>query len=56
MEERFGQAKEPFPGNFPRDMRAAIDEGVIGAVTPRTYKVGRSGWNKIADAIAKLSA
>lgn len=52
--ERFGQAKEGFPANFPRDIRAALGAGDIGAVTPRTYKVGRVGWNKIAAAIKEL--
>lgn len=54
MEERFSQAKEPFPGNFARDLKTALTSGNIGAVSSRTYKVGRAGWNKIADAIAEL--
>jgi hypothetical protein len=54
MEKRFDQAKETFPANFPREIRLAVDSGTVGAVTPRTYKVGRAGWNKIADAVAKL--
>jgi len=55
MELRFSEAKEGFPRNFPRDLRAAIEAGLIGAVTPRTYKVGRAGWNRIAEFVAKLS-
>lgn len=51
----FEQAREQAPGNFTRDIRAVIGDGSIGAVTPRTYKVGRAGWNKIADGIKALS-
>jgi hypothetical protein len=54
INERFKQAKEPFPANFSRDIASAVSSGLVGAVTPRTYKVGRAGWNKIADAILKL--
>lgn len=55
MEARFSEAKEGFPGNFPRDIATAIKEGLIAPVTPRTYKVSRSGWNKIGDAVVKLT-
>ncbi len=55
IEGRYDQAKETFPTNFPRDIRIAVDEGVVGAVTSRTYKVGRAGWNKIAEAIEKIT-
>jgi hypothetical protein len=51
INERFKQAKEPFPANFSRDIATAVETGLVGAVTPRTYKVGRAGWNKIAAAI-----
>lgn len=54
INERFNQAKEPFPANFPRDIRAAIDGGLIGTVSSRTYRVGRTGWLKIEDAIKML--
>jgi hypothetical protein len=54
INERFKQAKEPFPANFPRDIRTAVEAGLIGTVTSRTYRVGRTGWNKIAEAIAKI--
>ena len=53
MEKRFGEAKEPFPTNFPRDIAAAVKAGLVRTETPRTYKVTRGGWNKISDAIAK---
>jgi hypothetical protein len=56
METRFGEAKETQPANFPRDISTAIKSGLIATVTPRTYIVSRTGWNKIAEAIAKLSA
>jgi hypothetical protein len=54
MENRFSEAREQFPGNFGRDIATAIKGGIIAAVTPRTYAVSRTGWNKIADAITKL--
>lgn len=54
MTERFNQAREDFPKNFSRDIGIAVEGGLIGAVTARSYKVGRVGWNKIADAIADL--
>lgn len=54
VEDRYVQAKEGFPKNFPRDIRTAVAQGVVGAVTPRTYRVGRAGWNKIAQAIESL--
>jgi hypothetical protein len=53
VEKRFADAKEAFPANFPRDIAAAIKDGLIATVTPRTYRVSRTGWNKIAEAIAK---
>jgi hypothetical protein len=56
METRFSEAKETQPANFPRDIAASIKSGFVTTVTPRTYIVSRTGWNKIADAIAKLPA
>jgi hypothetical protein len=56
METRFGEAKETQPANFPRDVANAIKSGFITTITPRTYIVSRTGWNIIADAIAKLPA
>lgn len=54
IENRFAEARETFPANFPRDIRTAIKDGLIAPVTPRTYRVSRTGWNKINEAIAKL--
>jgi hypothetical protein len=54
METRFVEAKDNRPSNFPRDIGSAIKSGFITTVTPRTYIVSRTGWNKIADAIATL--
>jgi hypothetical protein len=55
MEARFAEAKEKPPTNFPRDIANGIKSGLVTTVTPRTYIVSRTGWNKIADAIANLS-
>jgi hypothetical protein len=55
IEKTFEQAKEGFPSNFPRDIRIAIDNSWIGAVTSRTYRVGRAGWSKIGEAIKTLA-
>ncbi|MGA2684079.1 MAG: hypothetical protein ABSF51_03405 [Verrucomicrobiota bacterium] len=55
MESRFAEAKDTPPANFPRDISTAIKSGLIATVTPRTYIVSRTGWNKIADAIAKIA-
>jgi hypothetical protein len=54
MDETFKQAKESPPANFPRDIRRAIQSGWIHAVTPRTCVVTRTGWNKVAEALAKI--
>ena len=54
METRFSEARDKFPKNFPRDISSAIKDNLIAPVTARSYKVGRIGWNKIADAITKL--
>jgi hypothetical protein len=51
VEQRFSVAGETFPANFYRDLGGAVGESWVGKVTPRTYKVGRAGWNKIAEAI-----
>lgn len=55
METRFSEAREGFPGNFPRDMHNAIKDNWIATVTPRTYKVSRTGWNKVAEVVSTLS-
>lgn len=52
MDEVFKQAKEKAPANFPRDIRQAIKSGCVHAITPRTYEITRTGWNKIAQALA----
>jgi hypothetical protein len=52
----FAEAKEPSPGNFPRDISKAIKSGDIRPVTPRTYAVSRTGWNRLADALGKIGA
>jgi hypothetical protein len=54
MDETFGQAKESPPANFPRDIKRAIKSGWIHAVTPRTYYVTRTGWNKVSEGLAKM--
>lgn len=56
METKFSEAKESFPANFSRDVVTSIKDGIIATVTPRTYKVSRSGWNRITDAVSKLPA
>jgi hypothetical protein len=54
METKFSEAKEGFPGNFSRDIVTAIKDGMVATVTPRTYKVSRTGWNRIGEAFSKL--
>lgn len=56
MEKLFSEAKEAPPANFPRDIRNAIKSGDIRPVTPRTYAVSRTGWNRLAEALAKVGA
>lgn len=55
MDTVFRQAKEAPPSNFPRDIKAAIKSGWIQTHTPRTYSVTRTGWNRVADAVSKLT-
>jgi hypothetical protein len=55
VEAKFDQAKEPFPSNFSRDVVVAIKEGLLSPITPRTYRVSRSGWNRISQGISKLA-
>ena len=54
MDKLFAEAKEALPGNFPREISKAIKGGDIRPVTPRTYAVSRTGWNRLADALAKI--
>jgi hypothetical protein len=53
MDKLFAEAKETPPGNFPREITKAIKSGDIRPVTPRTYAVSRTGWNRLADALTK---
>lgn len=53
MEKMFAEAKESFPSNFPRDIAAAIKDGLIAKATERTYCVSRTGWKKVAEATSK---
>jgi hypothetical protein len=54
MDKLFAEAKEAPPANFPRDISKAIKSGDIRPVTPRTYAISRTGWNKLADSLAKV--
>ena len=56
MEKIFAEAKEAPPANFPRDIAKAIKGGDIRSVTPRTYAVSRTGWNRLGEALAKVGA
>ena len=53
IDKTFAQAKERPPANFPRDIKQTIKSGWIHTVTPRSYCVTRSGWNKVADELSK---
>jgi len=54
IEQWFSEAREQFPSNFTRDISNAVKENLIAPVTYRTYKVSRTGWNKLAEATAAL--
>lgn len=54
IEHRFSEAREQFPSNFTRDISNAVKENLIAPATYRTYNVSRTGWNKLAEAIAAL--
>jgi hypothetical protein len=56
MDKLFAEAKETPPANFPRDISKAIKSGDVRPVTPRTYAVSRTGWNRLAEALAKVGA
>src|SRR6185437_10781813 len=49
---KFTDAREGQPSNFPRDIAKAISEGIIAAVTARTYNVSHKGWEKVSSGIA----
>ena len=51
IETQFQGAREQPPGNFGRDISNAIRNGVVATVTPRTYRVTRTGWLKIYEGI-----
>ena len=53
MDEVFKQAKEKPPANFPRDVKQAIKAAWIHPMTPRTYSVTRTGWNKLAEVLSQ---
>lgn len=53
MDDVFKQAKEKPPANFPRDIKQAIKAAWIHPITPRTYAVTRTGWNKLAEALSQ---
>jgi hypothetical protein len=52
--DRFSEAKDSPPANFPRDIATAIKAGFVTTKTPRTYIVTRTGWNEVAEAIINL--
>jgi hypothetical protein len=54
VEQRFSEAREQAPGNFTRDISNAVKDNLIAPVTYRTYKVSRTGWNRLAEATANL--
>lgn len=56
MEKLFAEAKEAPPANFPRDISNAIKTGNIRPVTPRTYAISRTGWNRLGEALTKTGA
>lgn len=56
IESHFKAAREQAPGNFGRDISTAIKEGLIAPVTPRTYKITKTGWLKIYEAVMKSVA
>ncbi|HEX3627281.1 MAG TPA: hypothetical protein VH280_17885 [Verrucomicrobiae bacterium] len=55
IEDRFKAARIPAPGNFARDISTAIKNGLVATVTPRTYKVSKTGWLKIYEAIIETT-
>jgi hypothetical protein len=55
IEKRFSEAREQFPANFTRDISNAVKDNLVAPATYRTYKVSRTGWNKLAEVIATLA-
>lgn len=54
IEQRFSEAREQFPANFTRDISNAVKDNLVAPATYRTYKVSRTGWNKLAEKTAAL--
>jgi len=53
IEDRFRVARKQPPANFAREISNAIKAGIIATVTPRTYRVSKTGWLKIYEGILK---
>lgn len=53
IELQFSSARVAAPGNFARDISVAIRAGFVATVTPRTYRVARTGWLRIYAAIVE---
>jgi hypothetical protein len=52
---KFKAGREHPSGNFTRDINNAIKAGIIATITPGTYKVSKTGWLKIYEAIIKAT-
>jgi hypothetical protein len=52
---RFDEARDQFPANFTRDISNAVKQNLIAPATYRTYRVSRTGWNKLAEVVATLA-
>lgn len=51
IEASFAAARKPAPGNFARDISNAIEATFVQTVTPRTYRLTRTGWLKVYEGI-----
>ena len=56
IENQFKAAREQPPSNFARDISSAIKSGLVAPVTPRTYKVSKTGWVKLYESIVNATA
>jgi len=54
IDYKFSAARVQEPTNFARDISNAIKSGWIAAVTPRTYRVSRTGWNRLAESVSAV--
>jgi len=54
IEQRFSEARESVPANLARDVSNAVKGNFLAPVTYRTYRISRTGWNKMAEVIASL--